>query len=68
MNSGGEDGVGIDVQGKTEDLAIIGNELKEMRQSMNRIGIRIAANAGRIELAENRIEGFAQAVRDERKT
>ena len=66
VNSGGEDGVGIDVQGNTKDVAIIGNVLKEMRPASKRIGIRISAQARRIDLAENRIEGFAQAVQDER--
>ncbi len=66
INSGGPDGVAIEIQGQTSDLRIVGNELREMREPANRTGVRIAAGAGRIELADNRIDGFSVAVRDER--
>jgi hypothetical protein len=65
-NSGGEDGIAIDIQGKTKDLKINGNRLREMRAPANRVGIRIAADAGRMELAGNVTEGFATAVMDQR--
>ncbi|HPM79933.1 MAG TPA: right-handed parallel beta-helix repeat-containing protein [Candidatus Anammoximicrobium sp.] len=66
VNSGDKDGIGIDIQGRTKDLKIAGNELRETREPANRVGIRISAGSERIELADNRIEGFSQAVRDER--
>lgn len=66
VNSGERDGIAIDIQGRTKDLKIVGNELRETREPGNRIGIRIAAATERIELADNRIEGFSLAVRDER--
>ncbi len=66
VDSGPQDGIAIDVQGRTKDLKIVGNELRETRESANRVGIRLGAAAERIELADNRIEGFSQAVRDER--
>ncbi len=65
-NSGGQDGVAIDIQGRTSDLKIVGNEVRETRGPADRIGVRIAAETGRIELADNRIEGFSLAVRDQR--
>jgi parallel beta-helix repeat protein len=67
-NSGDENGVAIDIQGKTKDVRIVSNEIREMRQPMNRTGVRIARQAGKIELADNRIEGFATAVIDQRES
>ena len=66
VDSGQREGIAIDVQGRTKDLTIVGNELRETRDPASRIGIRIAAAAERIELTDNRIEGFSQTVRDER--
>ena len=66
VNSGGQDGIAIDIQGRTKDLKIVGNELRETREPASRIGIRITAGSDRIDLADNRIEGFSLAVRDER--
>ena len=68
INSGGEDGVAIDIQGQTKDVRIAGNELIENRNPMKRIGIRIASEAGKIELADNNIDGFDTAVMDQRAT
>ena len=67
-NSGGETGVAIDIQGKTKDLEIIGNTLKETRAPMKRIGIRIGEAANRIALAKNEIEGFSSSIVDMRPT
>jgi len=65
-NSGDKDGIAIDIQGKTRDLVILGNQLHETRQPMNRTGIHIATQAGHITLQENTVKGFAHAIRDER--
>ena len=65
-NSGDENGVAIDIQGKTKDLQIVGNRLNETRNPMNRTGIRIDANAARIELRDNSIQGFANTIDDQR--
>ncbi len=67
VNSGGQDGIAIDIQGKTKDVRIVGNEIRELRQPVQRVGIRIGPDAGNVELADNTIEGFATAVVDERK-
>jgi hypothetical protein len=66
LDSGGPDGVAIDVQGKTKDVKIERNEIRETRQAMQRTAIRISASAERIQLAENRIDGFATSVLDQR--
>lgn len=68
INSGGGDGVAIDIQGRTKDTRIANNELSETRQPMQRIGIRIGSEAGKVELANNAIEGFETAVMDQRPT
>ena len=65
-DSGGEDGVAIDVRGKTKDLKIARNVVRETRGAMNRTGLRIAAEAGAIELTENRFEGFSKEIDDRR--
>ncbi|MCA9026257.1 MAG: right-handed parallel beta-helix repeat-containing protein [Planctomycetaceae bacterium] len=61
-DSGGEDGIAVDIQGKTRDVRIVSNEIRETRQPMNRIGIRISAEATGIELNGNQLNGFATAI------
>jgi nitrous oxidase accessory protein NosD len=64
VNSGGEDGVAIDIQGRTRDVSLLGNEILETRGPATRIGIRIGAEAGAVEESGNRIEGFKAPVLD----
>lgn len=66
LNSGGEDGIAIDIQGKTRDVRIVRNEIRETRGPAKRIGIRISPQATNIELADNVIEGFARPILDAR--
>lgn len=66
-NSGNAQGVAIDITGKTRDLRIVGNTIEETRAPMERTGIRIGADAGKVELAGNRFAGFARNVVDQRK-
>ncbi len=66
LNSGPADGVAIDIQGKTRDISIVKNEIREMREPMHRTGIRISKHAGPVTLATNRIEGFSVAISDQR--
>ena len=65
-NSGGAEGVAIDIQGKTKDARIAGNVIRETRGAMQRVGIRISPEAERIELSDNAIDGVATAVLDQR--
>ena len=67
VDSGSEAGVGIDIQGRTKDVRVIANEIRETRGPERRIGIRIAQEAGAVELAANTIEGFETNVADLRK-
>jgi hypothetical protein len=67
-NSGDKDGIAIDIQGRTKDITITGNQLLETRKPMNRVGVRISSNAQRIRLDKNAINGFAHAIQDQRTT
>lgn len=60
-------GVGIDIQGQTKSLTITQNEIRETGAPGQRVGIRIGTEADQITLADNRIDGFADAVVDLRK-
>ncbi|WP_298861828.1 right-handed parallel beta-helix repeat-containing protein [uncultured Gimesia sp.] len=68
INSGGDDGVAIDITGKTADVTISGNKIVEQRDPMQRTGIRIGADAGTIKLADNQIQGFMKSIDDLRKS
>ncbi|QEH37465.1 Pectate lyase superfamily protein [Aquisphaera giovannonii] len=67
-DSGPADGIGIDVQGQTEGVAITGNEIRESRGPASRIGIRVGTSAKDVTLAGNRIEGFGRDLADQRGT
>ncbi|MEO2048553.1 MAG: right-handed parallel beta-helix repeat-containing protein [Pirellulales bacterium] len=66
IDSGGEEGVAIDIQGKTRETVLVSNILRETRGPAKRIGIRIANEAGAVTLEKNTIEGFATNVLDQR--
>jgi hypothetical protein len=67
VDSGGDDGVAIDVQGRTHDVRLAANRLRERRGPSRRTGIRLAPTVGSVELIDNRCEGFKTAVVDLRK-
>jgi hypothetical protein len=64
VDSGPDRGVGIDVQGETENILIARNEVRETRKPLGRIGVRIGAQTSDVRLVDNKIEGFAVAVAD----
>jgi hypothetical protein len=64
VDSGPEDGVGIDVQGRTDAVELVRNHLRETRQPMQRIGVRIGPEVGSVAMTDNRFEGFAVEVAD----
>jgi parallel beta-helix repeat protein len=64
IDSGPDDGIGIDVRGRTESVTLSRNEIRETRTPMARIGIRIATEARNITLAGNQIAGYALDVSD----
>lgn len=61
-NSGEANGIAIDIQGKTKDVRLVRNTIRETRAPMQRIGIRISAQAERIELSENQFAGFKEEI------
>ncbi len=63
-DSGGPDGVAIDIQGQTKEVRLVGNTLTETRAPMQRVGVRIAAAVQKLEMDANRIEGFAKPIAD----
>lgn len=67
VNSGGDEGAGIDIQGGTESIDLIENRIVEQRGSAKRVGIRLGAETKNIKLTNNRIEGITQAVVDQRQ-
>jgi hypothetical protein len=64
VDSGPENGVGIDIEGVTESVTLAKNVLIETRQPASRIGVRISKDARQIALADNRIDGFSVPVLD----
>ncbi|MFM9966156.1 MAG: right-handed parallel beta-helix repeat-containing protein [Planctomycetaceae bacterium] len=64
INSGGDEGIGIDIQGGTESIELIENRIVEQRSPAKRIGIRLGAESKKIQLTDNRVEGVAQVVAD----
>lgn len=61
-NSGGPNGIAIDIQGKTKDCRIVRNVIQESREPKQRVGVRISPKAERIELLENRFSGLATEI------
>jgi hypothetical protein len=68
VDSGPDDGVGIDVQGQTESVVLARNQVRETRNPMSRVGIRIGPKAKDVDVVDNRIEGFARQLADLRST
>lgn len=64
LDSGGPDGVAIDIQGQTKEVKLVGNTLTESRAPMQRVGLRIAAAVQKLELDNNQIAGFAKPIAD----
>ena len=67
VDSGPDDGVGIDVQGETESITLAGNQLKETREPLKRVAIRVGAQTRDVRLIDNTMEGFAVDLADLRK-
>jgi nitrous oxidase accessory protein NosD len=67
VDSGPENGIGVDVQGIADAIAISRNDIRETRQPLKRIGVRIGAHAANVQLVENQIEGLAVNISDLRR-
>ena len=64
VDSGPENGAGVDVQGETQEVEISGNEIRETRGPASRVGIRLGAKTSQIQLAGNRFAGLSREVED----
>jgi hypothetical protein len=67
IDSGAEDGIGVDIQGVTMGNTIARNTIRETRGPASRIAIRIGADAGENTIRENHIEGYAIEISDLRE-
>ncbi len=68
VDSGPEKGIAIDINGETEGVVLIKNELRKTRKPLARIGILIAAETRDIQCVDNLIEGFAAPIVDARES
>jgi hypothetical protein len=68
VDSGPDDGIGIDVQGETESITLARNQLRETRTPLHRVGIRIGAQTRDVQLVGNTLAGFAVDLSDLRKS
>ena len=64
VDSGSDAGVAVDVQGLTQEVAIVGNEIRDTRGPAQRVGIRLGKDTSQISLAENRFAGLMKDVDD----
>ncbi len=62
VDNGAEKGAAVDVQGATESIVLIGNEITDTRTPAGRIAVRLGPETKDIQLRENRITGFAREV------
>lgn len=62
VDNGAENGIGIDVRGIANDITIAHNSVQETRRALKRIGIRIGPQTGKVQLVDNRVEGFAENI------
>lgn len=67
VDTGGDAGIAVDVQGVTANNSLIRNTIKETRGPAQRTGIKLGEEVGAMELVENAIEGFATDISDLRK-
>ena len=61
-DNGGDAAAVIDVQGGTEEVALVGNTITESRGAAMRVGIRLGADTKNIRLDGNSITGVATPV------
>jgi hypothetical protein len=67
VDSGADNGIGIDVQGETESITLAENQLRETRKPLSRVGIRLGARTRDVRLIDNTMAGFAVDLSDLRK-
>jgi hypothetical protein len=68
VDTGPDDGIGIDVQGEPESITLARNQLRETREPGKRVAIRIGARTRDVRLIDNTMAGFAVDLSDLRKS
>ena len=68
IDSGDENGIAIDILGKTKDVVVAGNSIQETRGPGKRQGIHISKAVERLTLRENVIKGFGNQIVDDRNS
>lgn len=63
-NGTGESGIGIDIQGKTQDITIRNTRLESVASGSQKTGVRIGEEAQRIILEGNTFDGCPAPVKD----
>ena len=64
VDSGGEKGIAININGEVESVVVIRNELMETRDPLSRIGVLIGSDTSDVRCESNQIEGFAIPIKD----
>ena len=65
-DNGDEEDAAIEITGETKDIRLAGNTVTETRGAAQRSGIRIGDKVGKVDIADNRISGFASEILDRR--
>lgn len=60
LNNGPEDGAAIDIQGGTQGIQIVNNEIKETRAAAKRQAVKQGPETKDITMKDNKICGFSQ--------
>jgi hypothetical protein len=67
-NGTGPTGIGIDIQGRTQDIAVCESRFENTGDTPQRVAIRIGKDTQRILLENNAFENFSTTVQDRRAT
>ncbi|MSQ93814.1 MAG: hypothetical protein EXR98_04570 [Gemmataceae bacterium] len=64
IDNGGANGSAIDIQGGTEAIQILDNEIAETREPAQRVAVRVGINTREITVKGNTIRGFAKETEE----
>jgi len=67
-NGTGPTGIGIDIQGRTQDITVRETRFENTTDAPLRVGIRIGKETQRVVLEDNTFENFPTMVQDRRPT
>lgn len=67
IDSGAEQGIGVDLRGKLQSITIADNEIRETRGAQKRVGVKIGEHIQDLKLTGNTVQGFSVDVTDDRQ-